>query len=91
MRRRGFMAAALMAGPGSGADSASAKPRILYDVRDFGAQSGRTRNHASAFQAAIDACHADGGGTVCVPAGDYLSGALFLKSHVSSESGSHAL
>jgi len=83
MRRRGFMAAALMAGPGSGAESAPPKPRVVYDVREFGAKGGRTRNEAAALQAAIDACDADGGGTVSVPAGDYLSGALFLKSHVS--------
>ncbi|MEL6653632.1 MAG: glycosyl hydrolase family 28 protein, partial [Bacteroidota bacterium] len=37
------------------------------------------------LQAAIDAAHAAGGGTVYFPPGDYLSGSLILKSNVSLE------
>lgn len=82
MLRRGFMAATLTATPRSGAASGSAKSPITRDVREFGAQGGRARNEAAQFQAAIDACHGAGGGTVYVPSGDYLCGSLLLKSHV---------
>jgi hypothetical protein len=51
-------------------------------VREYGVKGGRTRSEAAQFQAAIDACHASGGGTVYVPPGEYLSGTLWLKSRV---------
>jgi hypothetical protein len=35
-----------------------------------------------AVQAAIDACAAQGGGVVCLPAGRYISGPLWLKDYV---------
>jgi len=54
----------------------------IYNVRDFGAQGdGRTLDTA-AVQAAIDKCNQDRGGTVIVPAGDFMVGTLELKSHV---------
>lgn len=49
-----------------------------FDVRDFGAVGDGIHLNTSALQSAIDACVP--GGTVYVPAGIYLSGALFLKS-----------
>jgi len=53
-----------------------------FDVRDFGA-TGRAGDDARpAIQAAIDACSAAGGGTVLLPAGQYTSGSLSLRSHV---------
>jgi hypothetical protein len=82
MLRRGFMAATLTAAPRSGAETSPVTPRLIYDVREFGAEGGRKRNEAAQIQAAIDACHSAGGGTVYVPAGEYLSGTLWLKSHV---------
>jgi polygalacturonase len=82
MLRRGFMAATLTAAPRSGVAAGSTKPRIIYDLRDFGVTGGRARNEAAQFQAAIDACHGSGGGTVYVPPGDFLCGSLVLKSHV---------
>ena len=49
---------------------------------DFGAVGdGQTLNTA-ALQAAIDACAARGGGTVYLPAGRYLTGALFFRDHI---------
>jgi len=53
-----------------------------FNVRDFGARADRTTNDAPAIQAAIDACSRAGGGEVVIPAGDYLSGKLVLKSRV---------
>ncbi len=51
-----------------------------YNIKDFGA----VRNQLStpAIQKAIDACYEDGGGTVIVPSGMYLTGAIILKSNI---------
>jgi polygalacturonase len=54
----------------------------MYDVRAFGAQGDRQVNDRDAIQAAIDSCSKSGGGTVHLPPGDYLSGNLQLRSHV---------
>lgn len=52
------------------------------NITDFGAVGdGKTLN-TRAIQAAIDACAKSGGGTVEFPAGTWLSGTLYLKSHV---------
>ena len=53
-----------------------------YLITDYGALAdGKTVNTKS-IQAAIDKCDADGGGTVVVPAGTFLSGAIFFKQGV---------
>jgi polygalacturonase len=49
-------------------------------VRDFGARGDGKANDTAAIQAAIDA--APGGGIVRLPAGEYLSGTLRLKSRL---------
>ncbi len=54
----------------------------LYDVRDFGALGDGTGNNAAAFNAAIEACHAAGGGTVFVPAGIFATGSIQLRSNI---------
>jgi len=54
----------------------------LYNVLDHGAAGDKKTNDGPAIQAAIDACSAHGGGRVYVPAGDYLCGALRLRSRV---------
>lgn len=55
---------------------------MIYPITDFGAVGdGKTLNTA-AIQAAIDACTADGGGRVLIPAGRFLSGTICLKSNV---------
>jgi len=51
-------------------------------VRDLGAAGDGQSNDTGALQAAIDACASAGGGTVVVPAGSYVSGALFLRSNI---------
>lgn len=50
-------------------------------VRNYGATGDATID-TDAIQEAIDACVADGGGTVEIPAGEYVSGPLFLRSNV---------
>ena len=53
-----------------------------HDIRDFGAKGDRTSDDQASIQAAIDACAEAGGGTAYFPAGDYLSGTIRLRSHV---------
>jgi hypothetical protein len=54
----------------------------VYNIRDHGAKGdGKTLN-TKAIQLAIDKCFSDGGGTVLIPAGEFLSGTLELKSNV---------
>ncbi len=54
-----------------------------YDVLDYGAAGNGVRNDADAIQAAIDACHHAGGGTVLLPAGRvFRSGSIELLSRV---------
>jgi polygalacturonase len=50
-------------------------------VRDFGATGDGKAKDTVAFQKAIDACAALGGGEVVVPAGSYLVGSIELRSH----------
>ncbi len=54
----------------------------FYDVRSFGALGDAQTLNTSALQAAIDACHAHGGGTVWVPAGQYITGSLFFHDNI---------
>src|SRR5580704_6489240 len=54
----------------------------IYNIRDFGAKGDGATLDTAALQAAIDACTAEGGGTVLVPAGTFLIGATELKSNV---------
>lgn len=57
-------------------------PTPSVDVTRYGAVGDGKTSCTRAFQAAIEACAAAGGGTVWVPAGRYVSGALFLRSRV---------
>ena len=65
-----------------GADVPGLAPSLLVSVRQFGARGDGKSLDTPAVQAAVDACAAAGGGTVVFPAGTYLSGTVFLKSHV---------
>jgi len=57
-------------------------PSGQYKITSFGAiGDGKTLNTQS-IQAAIDACSKNGGGTVIVPAGKFITGAIFLKQGV---------
>jgi polygalacturonase len=50
-----------------------------YVVTDHGAIGDGTTVNTQALQAVIDRCAAEGGGVIVVPAGTFLSGALFFK------------
>ncbi len=60
---------------------AEARPAI-YNVKDFGATGNKADNAQRAIQTAVDACAKAGGGEVFVPAGEYTSGTIHLRSHV---------
>ena len=51
-------------------------------VTAHGAKGDGAFDSGPAFRAAIDACHAAGGGRVIVPAGRFLTGAIHLRSNV---------
>src|SRR3954447_4911877 len=79
-----LMAAALGA-PLVDAQSQSAQNDFgarVYNVRDHGAKGDGVTLDTASIQAAVDACHRDGGGTVLVPAGAFHIGALELRSNV---------
>ena len=68
--------AVVLAVPGYGAESAI--PSRLSVIEAGAVGDGKTLN-TKAIQGAIDRLAAQGGGTLVVPAGKFLSGALFLK------------
>ena len=54
----------------------------IYIVGDYGAIGDGKTLDTAAIQSAIDKCFHDKGGTVLIPAGDFLSGTLQLKSNI---------
>jgi len=54
----------------------------FFNARDYGAAGDGATLDTRALQAAIDAAAQTGGGTVLVPAGKYVSGAIFLREHI---------
>src|SRR5471032_1645752 len=61
---------------------APAPPKVKLSVRDFGAKGDGKTKDTLAIQQTIERCSVFGGGEVIVPAGDYLTGALTLRSNV---------
>lgn len=53
-----------------------------YLITEYGAIADGLTLNTDVIQSAIDKCHSDGGGTVVVPEGVFLSGAVFLKQGV---------
>ncbi|MFC2099066.1 glycoside hydrolase family 28 protein [Bacteroidota bacterium] len=62
--------------------TATSIPLETCNILDFGAKPSHTELSTEAIQAAIDACSENGGGTVIIPKGTYVTGTLFLKSNV---------
>lgn len=73
--------------------SAIAMAQQVYNVIDFGAKGNGKVLDSNAIQKAIDQCYKDGGGTVLVPVGTYLSATIQLKDHVNLhlEKGAHII
>ena len=59
------------------------KERCTFDVRRFGAKGDGVTDDTAALQTAILCCPE--GGRVLLPPGRYLTGPLFLKSHITIE------
>ena len=57
-------------------------PARDFPLGDFGGRGDGATDNTSAIRSAIEACHRAGGGRVVVPAGDYLTGPIHLKSGV---------
>jgi polygalacturonase len=57
-------------------------PKVTLNVRDFGATGDGQTKDTFALQQTIDRCAVLGGGDVVVPAGNYATGALELRSNV---------
>ena len=66
--------------PDQGIERGPRKISLSLNVHDFGAKGDGASKDTAAIQQAIDRCWVLGGGEVVVPAGDYLTGALALRS-----------
>lgn len=65
-------------------------PARDFPITDYGAVGDGKTDCSEAFRAAIDACHEAGGGRVVVSAGQFLTGAIHLKSNVNLYVGRNA-
>jgi len=54
----------------------------IFNIKDFGALGDSITINTKAIQKSIDACHEAGGGTVWVPAGNFVIGTIQLKSEI---------
>lgn len=81
LTRRWFTSLALST-PLWRAAKAGAAPAGNFSIKDFGAVADDKTVNTKAIQAAIDHAAAGGGGTVVIPQGVFVSGALFLKPKV---------
>jgi polygalacturonase len=66
----------------AGAFAYSGLAQKFIDPRDTGARGDGHTLNTNALQKAIDQAAAAGGGVVVIPPGDFLSGGLVLRSHV---------
>jgi len=57
-------------------------PKKDFNILKYGAKPGGTFDCREAINSAIDACAKAGGGRVVVPAGEFLTGAIRLRSNV---------
>ncbi|MFD1466751.1 glycoside hydrolase family 28 protein [Hymenobacter caeli] len=65
------------------AQGPAATKTTVYNIRAYGALGNGKALDSRAINAAIEAAALAGGGQVYLPAGDYLSGAIRLKSNIS--------
>jgi polygalacturonase len=86
LRRRTFLklvvpAASVLMQRSAAQNVVATKPALTLSVRDFGATGDGKTKDTAAIQQAIDRCWVLGGGEVLLPAGNYLTGAVALKSN----------
>jgi polygalacturonase len=65
--------------------SCQGEKQTVYNITDFGAVADSLHINTEAIQKAIDKCADNGGGTVVIPSGTFLSGAIFFKQGVNLE------
>src|ERR1017187_9856192 len=68
----------------------SAAERPSLNVLDFGAKGDGVTKDTAAIQKALDACAENGGGTVLVPEGVFLTGGIILHAHTTLQLASRA-
>ena len=64
------------------AQTCARAPRASFDITDFGAIGNGVTVNTAAIQQTIAYASSQGGGDVVVPAGDFLTGGIFLASGV---------
>lgn len=57
-------------------------PNKEFSITKYGAKKGSNHLNTQVFAKAIEACHRAGGGRVVVPAGEWFTGPIHLKSYV---------
>ncbi|GAE83767.1 polygalacturonase [Bacteroides reticulotermitis JCM 10512] len=62
-----------------------------FPITAYGAVLGGNVDNTKAIAAAVDACHEAGGGRVVVPAGEWLTGPVHLKSNVNLHLAANAI
>jgi polygalacturonase len=60
---------------------APTKPKLTLNIRDYGATGDGKTDDTIAIQQTIDRCAVLGGGEILIPAGNYSTGALALRSN----------
>lgn len=85
----GLIGAKANATPSANQDKKPAGVEV-YNIQDYGAVGDGQTLNTLAIQKAIDACFQDKGGTVLIPAGDFLCGTIELKSNVTLHLSSQA-
>jgi polygalacturonase len=80
--KRNLRAGALLALLAAVCPAQPTATHTFCNVIDYGAKPDGSASATAAFRSAIQACAKAGGGTVFVPAGRYLSGAIELASNI---------
>jgi polygalacturonase len=62
-------------------EHSAVQPKITLNVRDFGATGDGKTKDTTAIQQCVDRCSLLGGGEVLIPAGNYLTGSIALRSN----------
>ncbi|MEJ6982193.1 glycoside hydrolase family 28 protein [Pedobacter sp. P351] len=78
MKKKLFLACLLI----TSLSFSSFKNEKTYKITDFGAKGDGQTLNTTFIQAAIDKCTAEGGGTIVIPEGTFVSGSIFLKQGV---------